>query len=192
MSNQIEERAAPLEKLLASLLDSPNQLEFGASVLPGRTNFTMRTTAAMAGRLVGYRGAHLRALRLIAQLIGRELGQEWHLKMEDPEDMRREPRKRDEIPEDHDCTDDALMLADLLEALGVSATVDFNGGIAGGFDFYIQPETQEDNAALLDPHEATFEANQPDKTPMNLMQALRLLLKAIGKKSGVTYRVEIV
>ncbi len=192
MSNLVELRACVLEKVVSSLLDDPTSLEFSASLLPGRTNFTIQTTAAATGRLVGYGGAHLRAIQLVAEVMGREIGQEWRVKLEDAEDTFRPKAIRAQQPDEWDCTDDALMLQDVLEALGIAATVNWKGGIAGGFDFEVRPQAQQDESALLDPYEARFERNQKETGALNLITAIRCWLNAVGKRSGVIYRIEIV
>lgn len=191
MSHTIETRAVPIERLLVSLLGDRSQLAFSCSILPGRCVFRVGTSAALMGRLVGYNGTHLRSLQLIAQLIGNTMEQEWVMKLEEPTDTRRVPKQAKPDPDEHDATDDALLLADVLEACGVSANVESRGGIAGGFDLDIIPSRQEDNAALLDPHEALFTEGQRDRAPLNLVTALRSIMRAVGKAQGIEYRIQI-
>lgn len=189
--NLVEEKGAVFVRLVNALLDDGVPLVCEPNHLPGRTNIRLQTNADSTGRLVGFKGNHLRSLQLIAEAMGRTLEQQWVLELADPEDERRGPKKLNPHPESHDPADSALLLTDLLEALGITAHVEVKGGIAGGYDFLLAPFAQEDEASLLDPHPCNFGKSVRPGQTLNLIAATGIIFRAIGRKHGVDYRCNI-
>lgn len=191
MSNKIEQQASNLERVISAMLGERERFDFRATFLAGRTDFHVGAPAACMGTLVGVGGANLRALSLLTEILGRQLDQQWLLVLEEPEDERRIPLQPDPTPEDHDASDDCLLLSDILESCGVECAVHVQGGIAGGYDFTLLPETQKEEAALTDNHPAIYRRTKRGSQPISLLFALGVIWKCLGKRQGVNYRISI-
>ncbi len=191
MSNLVEARACVLEKVVSSLLDDRTPFDLLPCFLEGRTDFKLRVPAAYMGRILGIGGHHIRCIQLLAEIMGNQIGQQWVVYLEEPWDPdNRYEIPPDPIPDEHDTSDSALLLADILEACVVKAEVTVRGGIAGGYDFGIIPEAHEDYATLCDPHPAMYRRTKRGSPPINLVVAIGILFKAIGLANGVHYRVD--
>lgn len=190
MSNLIEQQASHLERVISAMLGEVS-FDFRATFLAGRTDIHVGAPAACMGTLVGQGGANLRALSLLTEILGRQLDQQWLLVLEEPEDERRIPLQPDHTPQDHDCSDDALLLTEILEACGVCGDVVVKGGIAGGFDFVIDAHFYNDEAALTDEHAALYRRTKRNSPPISLLFALGVIWRSIGKRQGVRYTISI-
>lgn len=188
MPNALEIRVEILSRLIASLLDEGTPFTFYPKYEDGATEFKLEVPPEFMGAFIGEGGHHFRALCLIFDVMGKEVGQKWTLDLLEPEFPKAMNRPHSP-PETHDESDDALLLADLLDACGVNADVLARGGIAAGYDFDIHPDTRADLSALLGPHAAKFKRTKRGSSPINLLVALRTIWRAIGKGQGVEYRV---
>jgi len=191
MSNKIEIQGAHLERVISAMLGEWERFDFRATFLAGRTDFHVGAPAACMGTLVGQGGSNLRALSLLTEILGRQLDQQWLLVLEEPEDERRIPLQPDPTPEDHDPSDDALLLEELLDSVGWVGVVRFTGGIAGGYDFMVSPASPRDEALLLDEHPALYRRTKRNSQPISLLFALGVIWKCLGKRKGVRYTISI-
>lgn len=191
MSNLIEQQGAHLERVISAMLGERERFDFRATFLAGRTDFKVWAPAACMGTLVGIGGANLRALSLLTEILGRQLDQQWLLVLEEPEDEKRIPLRGDPTPEDHDPSDAALLLEELLDSVGWVGVVRFTGGIAGGFDFMVSPASPKDEALLLDEHPALYRRTKRNSPPISLLTALGVIWRSIGKRQGCNYRISI-
>lgn len=189
--SHISQISAPLERLVSSLLTDPDGLLFTGSVLNGRVNFTLSASIRDFGGLVGQNGSHLRALQLIAEQMGKVQGSQWVVRLEEPEGERQPAYPKTPPPAEHDTADDALILADLLEGLGVNAFVEVSGDIPSGYVFKVSPFAHQDKDALETPHPSLYSPNQRETKPLSLVAAIGTLFRAVGRKSGVTYQISI-
>lgn len=189
MSNLIEQQATHLEGVISAMLGE--RFDFRACFLSGRTDFKIGAPAACMGTLVGVGGVHLRSLSLLTEILGRQLDQQWLLVLEEPEDEKRIPLRGDPTPEEHNPADDADLLSDILFAAGVKCIVTTWGGIAGGYDFSIAPDTQQDEALLTDEHPALYRRTKRNSPPLSLLTALGVIWRSIGKRQGCNYRISI-
>ena len=143
--------------------------------------------------IVGAKGVRLRALRLIVEVAGRNLMEDWRLEQpgELPVERLIGRRPAAEIPEYHNPSEDFELLRDLLQALGVNVTLAVEGDVNSGFRFALMPVAIQDNTALLEPLEAVYSSTQQDRAPLNLVAAIGCVLRASASRQGVVYRVQV-
>jgi len=189
----LETTHALLEDLLLSLVDKEGALTLRANEHTGRIDWTVGVDINDITKIIGKGGAHMRAIRLIVDLMGRAKNpvEIWNFEHDEPEEGLRHRREDMEQPNFHDPEDDTILLSEILSAIGVDCSVAVSGAIAGGFDFSIRPHSQAANQALLEPHEAIYKRWQKEREPLNLAAALGTLWRAVGKKNGVRYRVSV-
>jgi predicted RNA-binding protein YlqC (UPF0109 family) len=181
-----------LEKLIAALLTDPDALYFGGSVLNGRVNFRVGCSIREYGAIIGYEGSHLRAIQLIAELMGRQQGSQWVVKPEEPEGVRQEKFPKTPPPPEHDTEMDTLLLESVLSACGIGKVfLEVSGDVESGFVFKISPFDQAAHHALTEAHPALYSANQRETKPLSLEAALGCLFRAVGRRQGVSYRITI-
>lgn len=150
-----------------------------------RLDWILQPHARDFGAIIGARGSHLGALRLIAQKLGEEVSEHWRI--ESPDDGGRGPQffKRVPVPEpdSHDSRPDERFLLELLEGMKIPALVQSGAATPSGFLFKIKPNTREAQAALLDP--------DPEDRSDNLLAALGTIFRAMGRRQGVRYEVAL-
>jgi len=198
--SKIAHQSAALERLISALLTDTDTLYFGRSELNGRCNFRVGVGIREVGQVVGVGGQHFRAIRLIAEQMGRQQDSLWTVKLEEPEGERQPPYPRTPMPPEHSTRDDETLLEDVLDALGIEAEVLVGGGLLAGYVFAVRPFTMLDHAKLTDPWPAIYDRPKrlaPGEVPppplhhLNLLAAITLLFKAIGRKQGCEYRVTL-
>lgn len=187
----ISQTSQSLERLVSSLLTDPDGMLFTGSVLNQRVNFTLSASIRDFGGLVGQNGSHLRALQLIAEQMGKVQGSQWVVRLEEPEGERQPAYPKTPPPQHHSSTEDEDTLDELLLALGITAMVAVQGDIPNGYVFTICPFAQQDKDALETPHPAIYSPNQRETKPLSLVAAIGTLTRAIGRRQGVSYQVQI-
>lgn len=185
MTPDLDNSAGALERLISALLDDPRKLELDANRLPRRVNWRLRVDINDAGKVIGKKGAHVKALALVVSRLGDRLGEVWTLKVEDPEEGPRGEPRRDASPPDHfSPAADLELLSDLLACL-----------VGRGFELDVVADGSADwvfrvAAATFGEHEALVDKRQ-DEAGETLIGALGTLFRAVGRRQGVGYRVEI-
>lgn len=185
MTTAEQTTGAILERLILALVDHPQDAELEAITLPSRINWRLRVNINDAGKVIGKKGAHVIALKLLIAKMGDRLGQVWDLKVIDPEEGRREVSAARLVPVSghHSPTADAAMLDDLLEAVtGNTYAIAANATGAADFTFTITPNDWPAHEALVDKAAGTEET---------LIAAIGTLYRAVGRRQGVGYAVEV-
>jgi predicted RNA-binding protein YlqC (UPF0109 family) len=183
MTNEEQRAGAILERLILSLLDHPRELDLIPEVLKRRINWGAKVNINDAGKLLGIRGAHFKALRHVVGRMGDRLGSVWTLAFIDPDDGPRGKYSPDVPPPlNFSPTADLHLLAEVLTACtGQTYAIasDPDGGAA--WAVRITPRDWEAQEALVDKQASDGEA---------LVAVLGTLFRAIGRRQGVGYRVE--
>lgn len=192
MTDQIETAAEVIKRLIAALCDQPNEVEVYASETADGVAWSFSTDTNDMAKVMGQRGAHLRALQLIVEQMGMavEFTEEWTLNPLVGTGTER-PRRGDiDRPEAHDPSQDMKLLNEILAALAVAAYVRAPGSPESGFLFAVEPSSRQDEATLRQPHEAVYPKTHPmEREPLQLIGALATVWRSIGRKQGVRYRL---
>lgn len=186
MNPEEEKAAAALERLVAALLDHPRKLEFDATRLPSRVNVRVRVDVEDAGKVIGIKGAHVKALQLVAARLGDRLGQLWALRVDDPEEAPRPGKKQDAPPAaSFDPFVDVQLLSEVLACLiGLGFTCDYrrDPGSGDAWTFVVVPAGFAEHETLVDKAPGSEET---------LVAALGTLFRAVGRRQGVGYKIEL-
>lgn len=183
-----ENAGAVLERLILSLLDEPRKAEVVPTRLPQRVNVVVRTDVNDFGKVAGKKGAHVRALRHVARMIGDRLGEVWTLAQDpNPTGGDRVWNQTDRTPPgrgEHSPTADAHLLAEILgAATGQTYAVNVAAGdMAATWAFTVTPRDWAAHEALVDKGGPEGEA---------LVASLGTLFRAVGRRQGVGYVVEV-
>jgi len=187
----VEQSAETLSSLIKPLLEEPGA--FNLRVVDGAEGVAFKLSAGpRAARILsGKSGRHIRALQLFAHLIGQAQKETYWLHFNDDPHAEDHPIVPNPAGPDYEPSEEVALMQSLIDALGINAGVECVGAISGGFTFTIYPETQADEAALLDPHIAVFEHRQKERTPLNLISALRTWFNAIARSKGLSFTTQI-
>lgn len=185
------DKATEAVKLLVeALLEEPTALVLDLiEAEPDAILTVLKVDDCDRGKLIGSDASHIRATRFIAATIGKRLGGEWNFRA----DLPAPPRNRGPRPPDARRPDKAphekptrVVLERILEAcLASPASINAKpGALPGDFVFRIVPANQADSHDLF--------AEEPfDNRTLTLVDALGTLVRAIGRRQGVNYRVEV-
>lgn len=176
-----------LKWLLEAMLDEPSALAVEIDDTSPGVLFLRITDAAEGDRakLIGLGGAHIRALRFIAHRLGQNCGERWDLVSRIPNLVSRNNQRgrKPDRPVDHNPSNDSAALHAVLTALLVEAPRLLTAPDNGDYIMKIEAKSHADLDALHTVE--TF-----DNRPLNLLTELGTLLRSIGGRQGVLYRVE--
>jgi predicted RNA-binding protein YlqC (UPF0109 family) len=184
-----EQSLAAFRRLVCAILDHPDELRVDVNEGDGY----LRIDASWAaepdqGKLVGEMGTHARALWFVLQTMGERVGGRWQFKVRFPERTGpRPPKGRNaERPAKHSHEADLVVLIEVVDAclgqpLAVAAHPE---GQPGDVCFRIVPSTRESDTVLRE--QVEFHNRQT-----TLVAELGTLFRAIGRRQGVNYRVEV-
>lgn len=173
-------------RLVCALVDERAALTVTPQELPARVNWLIDGVSVDDfGKVLGRRGAHFQALRVVAARIGDRLEEMWTVPpMPDP------PARRRETPADvppnpaHSPAADLLLLQDVvLAAVGPGCTVGVVKAGSADWRFTLFPQTYGEHEALVE------KGGLPPGEP--LVAALGTLMRAVGRRQGAGYVVEI-
>ncbi len=184
-----------LERLLCSLVDPEHKRSVGltSQEFPGCFKWEFSCHVDAVGKIVGRGGSRLRLIRLLVEVAGRTDMRDWRLeqpgKIPGQRKIGRGPDA--EIPESHNTTEDFELLRDLIQSLGITATVAVSGSVNEGYLFTVCPAAIQDDTALIEPYAAVYSASQEDTNPINLLETMKSLWHVIGATQGVRYRLRV-
>lgn len=184
MTNE-DQRAPLIVRIIEAIIDDARSLELDTEPLTRRVNWRAKVNVNDAGKLIGKKGAHLKALRVLVGLMGQRFGEVWHVAVDDPDegDIHEKPP----IPMATDYKP-AEALAFLVEILDAILTEKPSIGVAPGvepseFLFVIWPTSVADFETLVKPYNLGREEIAP-------IAALGTLFRAYGRQQGVNFRIE--
>ncbi len=183
MTTEAMTAGAVLERLILSLLDNPREAELRPTLLPSRINWTLSVNIDDAGKVIGIKGAHARALQHLTGRMGDRFGQVWTLRILDPEEGPRGERRANTPPPVHfsPAADLNLLGTVLTAATGCVYTIDHRADGGAAWILRVTPADWAAQEALVDKQAADGEA---------LIAVLGTLFRAVGRRQGVGYRVE--
>lgn len=184
-------------RLASALVDDARAVQVEMQPLTKRVNFLVKVDINDHGKLVGRRGAHLKALKLIVKLMGQRHGESWELRALDPDESDREDRPQAKAPDTYDAHDALALLCDvLIQILEEKHEVGFVEDPRNTFIFTIKASVVQDYERLaVEQHEVVPEKGDPsdgDYRPaetMTLVAALGTFWYAYGRRDGVRFRV---
>lgn len=175
-----------LRRLILAMLDEPEGLVVDVvEDLPKREIRILNAAEFDRRKIIGKDAAHIVALRYIAHRLGRGIDEQWNLVSRFPAMKPRgdgEPGRTPK-PDRHSITPDLELITEILIALFAeppSLAVKIGDG---DYVFQVTPMTQADAAAL-------WAIDEFDHRELNLLTELGTLFRSIGRRQGVTYRVE--
>jgi predicted RNA-binding protein YlqC (UPF0109 family) len=172
-----------LERLILSLLDFPREAELEPVAMPSRINWKLVTNINDAGKVIGIKGAHAKALQFVAGRMGDQMGQEWRLAILDPkEGQRTGPRAATPPPLHFSPASDVQLLSDVL-TFCTDQLYAINAEESGGasWTFRVTPRDWSAQEAIAD----------RGGSGELLADALAVLFRAVGRRQGVGYKVEV-
>ena len=175
-----EDITAVLVRLMTAYTDYPLNLAVTYRTMPGRVDWQVCPDVNDMGKLIGARGAHVKALQRVLQAMGDKYGQQFKLRLIEGSGVREGEPVRRPAP-DYNPADKKLLLGDVLgEMLDAPAKigVEATGKNPPAFTFNIAAGTHQDDERLCG----------QDYGP-SALEALEVLFDAIGKKDGVEFSV---
>ncbi len=196
MTNEAQ-RQDLVTKLVADLLADPRALELDAHAMTRRVNWTAKVDINDIGKLIGKKGAHLKALNLIVSLLGQRFGEDWRFSPVDPDD--RPLATRDPVP-DPQPVDRLSVAAFLREVLGgvldEDPEITVEQRAASDLTFVVRARAVQDYERLVEEvviREPYTDREGVDRPAERLapVAAIGTLFRAYGLRLGWKFRVEV-
>lgn len=175
-----------LRSLVELIVDHPADLTVDYRLMHGRTDFRVLPNINDQGKVVGKKGAHVKALKFLLSRLGEACGQQFVLQLDEDTDGRREADRGKPVALDtYDFRPHLEVLMELLEAL-TSEQIEVNVGVIPGEEYVFQVAAvgQTYNALLDQRHAGEFDGQ-------SLVTALGTILRAAGLRDGVDMRIEV-
>lgn len=188
-AQQTETDHALLTDLVLALINYPQDLRITARPLTDgdgrhwRTDWTIQPNINDAGKIIGKKGAHVKALKRVMELLGERKGMRYVLRVDNgagerqPE-IERQPAGPAFSPADHHDLLLRLLEAILDETPAVEGTA--TPGAVMVFLFRIKAANRRDDELLA----------EVPAIGLSLVDALAVLFKAAGHRAGAYFKVE--
>jgi predicted RNA-binding protein YlqC (UPF0109 family) len=176
-----EDLALLLGRLLEALIDHPRELQIQPRVMRDRVDLHVTPNINDQGIVVGKGGAHIKALKFLAQRMGILKQQQAVIFLHEDDSGERlpEPLRAPASPA-YSCSEHRQLLADLLAAVvdhPVEIEVDRSGK---AFTFVLHAKRIQDFELL----------HETDVVGQSIITALGTLFRAAGNRNGVSYKIE--
>lgn len=191
-----------LRDLAGALVDKPEAIRVATqAALDGTSYWAVKGDPEDESKLVGRDGSHVNALRLVVQEIGRANGKVYTFRLITDNDARARPpgNPRDVLEYDPRPARDLLcrILAEL-ELAEFAVEVGPGAGPRNSlrFDFAVRVKEAADYSELLKPRRLVLREGsaraEEVAVEMPIVDALGTLFRAIAKRAGVRFQINVV
>ena len=187
MRNKTAATLGTLRKVIEGFIDHPDKLLLVATEHDGSVFWTLRGAGDDQPKLVGRRGKHVRAIRILIEHCGRRADEVYRFKLFEPEDGERKEENQDRIATAYD-PEPARALLERAAALALGSPVQVTAHETAGQ----RPPFYRFRAHVADLHALNLlvEEDESGQNPCSLFEALAMLWAARGRKDGVRIAVE--
>jgi len=187
-----------LRDLVSAFVEIPGEIVIAHQTsIDGDCYFAMKGALEDEPILIGTRGSHVNALKLLVEKMGKAEERTFNFRLitEGEPQGRREREKLDVVS--HDPSDDSKLLCRVLAAVGLDSNDGFSVSVGSGygprksltFVFEIKVQTDEQYLALTVPSEPYV--NRLTMEEATVIGSVGTLFRAIAMKSGVRYNLVV-
>lgn len=183
MTNE-DQRAPLIVRIIEAIIDDARSLELDTEPLTRRVNWRAKVNVNDAGKLIGKKGAHLKAIRVLVGLMGQHFGEVWHVSVDDPDEGPIHEKPPIEPAANYNPALASQFLLEILETFLADAPEIGVERAGDEFLFVIRPRNVGDYEKLVEEYNLGREQLAP-------VAALGTLFRAYGRQQGVTLRIEV-